>query len=119
MGDSYDYPMCYPENDGVVAVDRDSYLSNGKLKISSGYIKRGLESLPWTGTKAPWTPLVSYISDKKMLHKGAIEDGVLQFDCKILPFSKVFTASTDFCSSCEDLESTCSENTCSENASES
>jgi hypothetical protein len=47
--------------------------------FSSGYIRRKIHLLPKQGTVAPWRNVQNYALDRKVIGKGPIEDGVLQF----------------------------------------
>merc|ERR1712046_325384 len=103
--DSCNYATCYPQHNGVAVANRQAYLNNEELKVSSGYIQRGLESLPWTGTEAPWATLTSYMSGKKKLQLCAIEDGVLQFHGHMLSRDNLWTHKATVCSPGVDLDS--------------
>ncbi len=48
--------------------------------FSSGYMQRGLEQMPRQGDHAPWLNPQDFARDKKMIRKGALEDGALVFD---------------------------------------
>lgn len=47
--------------------------------FSSGYIKRGISSLPRTSTAMPWKLTQDYLIEKKVLTKGPVDDDVIQF----------------------------------------
>jgi len=47
--------------------------------FSSGYIQRKKHLLPKQGTTSPWRNTQNYALDKKIIGKGPIEDGSLQF----------------------------------------
>ncbi|WP_454197429.1 flavin-containing monooxygenase [Nocardia sp. Marseille-Q1738] len=47
--------------------------------LTSGYIKRGDAVMPRQGTNGPWQVINNYFRDRKLLRKGALEDGVLTF----------------------------------------
>jgi len=47
--------------------------------FSSGYIQRKKHLLPKQGDRPPWVNTQHYMLDKKITHKGPIDDGVLQF----------------------------------------
>ncbi|WP_405165026.1 NAD(P)/FAD-dependent oxidoreductase [Nocardia sp. NBC_01499] len=47
--------------------------------LTSGYIQRGDAVMPRQGTRGPWLVINNFFRDRKMLRKGAIEDGVLTF----------------------------------------
>jgi cation diffusion facilitator CzcD-associated flavoprotein CzcO len=53
----------------------DSVMSD----LKSGYVERANAVLPRQGTRLPWRILNQYETDKVMLTKDPIEDGVLQF----------------------------------------
>ena len=50
------------------------------LDFTSGYIQRHLDQLPKSGSKAPWKLDQSYFSDLKVISKGKINDGVMEFE---------------------------------------
>jgi len=47
--------------------------------FSSGYIQRSISELPRNTTKMPWKLNQNYLEDRKILLKGAIDDGIIQF----------------------------------------
>ncbi|MGO4615132.1 flavin-containing monooxygenase [Nocardia sp. 2YAB30] len=47
--------------------------------LTSGYIQRGDAVMPRQGTNGPWQVINNYFRDRKLLRKGALEDGVLTF----------------------------------------
>ncbi len=47
--------------------------------FSSGYIQRALDELPRSAVKYPWRLNQDYIEDRRLLRKGPIDDGILQF----------------------------------------
>jgi hypothetical protein len=47
--------------------------------FSSGYVRRAMERFPRQGDREPWVNPQNYRSDKAMIRRGEIEDGVLQF----------------------------------------
>jgi cation diffusion facilitator CzcD-associated flavoprotein CzcO len=49
------------------------------LDFSPGYVLRIVDKLPSLGSKKPWKLEQNYFYDKKILIKGAIEDGVIEF----------------------------------------
>jgi len=51
--------------------------------FSSGYIQRKKHLLPKQGTASPWLNTQNYTLDKKVIGKGPIEDGFLQFTNKV------------------------------------
>ncbi|WP_425295777.1 hypothetical protein [Nocardia abscessus] len=64
----------------AVATDRDrgaDSVMGGAL--TSGYIQRGDAVMPRQGTNGPWQVINNYFRDRKLLRKGALEDGVLSF----------------------------------------
>ncbi|WP_067893867.1 flavin-containing monooxygenase [Nocardia vaccinii] len=66
----------------VVAVPREGDRSDDSMMggaLTSGYIQRGDAVMPRQGTNGPWQVINNYFRDRKLLRKGAIEDGVLEF----------------------------------------
>jgi monooxygenase len=47
--------------------------------FSSGYFQRSMAILPKNGAEQPWKLNQDYLLDRKILLKGALDDGVLQF----------------------------------------
>jgi len=47
--------------------------------FSSGYIQRRKHLLPRQGDRAPWVNTQNYLLDRKIIHEGPIDDGVLRF----------------------------------------
>lgn len=47
--------------------------------FSSGYIQRKMHLLPKQGDHGPWINTQDYGLDKKLIHDGDIEDGILEF----------------------------------------
>ncbi|HWU69056.1 MAG TPA: NAD(P)/FAD-dependent oxidoreductase [Stenotrophobium sp.] len=51
--------------------------------LSSGYIQRAADRLPRQGNRRPWQVVQDYLRDIPVMRRGAIEDGVLEFDGKV------------------------------------
>ncbi len=49
------------------------------VDLSSGYIKRALDRLPKSGSKAPWRLKQNYLVDLRVIRNGKIDDGTLEF----------------------------------------
>jgi monooxygenase len=49
------------------------------LDFNSGYVLRSIDHLPKQGSKEPWKLRQNYPVDLRMLRRGAVEDGVMQF----------------------------------------
>ncbi|MCP5348756.1 MAG: NAD(P)/FAD-dependent oxidoreductase [Gammaproteobacteria bacterium] len=47
--------------------------------FNPGYMKRGLHLFPQQGDHLPWRNTQNYLLDRKLLGKGLLDDGVLQF----------------------------------------
>lgn len=47
--------------------------------FSSGYMQRMMPMLPKQGDRAPWVNVQKYSADRKLLRKGDIDDGAMQF----------------------------------------
>jgi monooxygenase len=60
--------------------------------FSSGYMQRGLEQMPRQGDHAPWLNPQDFARDKKMIRKGALEDGALVFDNPVAVTARVLEA---------------------------
>ncbi len=48
--------------------------------FTPGYMQRMMHLLPKQGDKAPWLNTQNYARDKKVIHHGLLEDGVLSFE---------------------------------------
>lgn len=60
------------------AEEADRIADDEVFDFSSGYIQRALHRFPRAGHEMPWHLSQDYLSDRKLLLEGAIEDGVLQ-----------------------------------------
>lgn len=49
------------------------------LDFTSGYILRYIDRLPKVGDRGPWQLQQNYFHDRKVIHKGKINDGHLEF----------------------------------------
>jgi cation diffusion facilitator CzcD-associated flavoprotein CzcO len=49
------------------------------VDMTSGYLQRAKDELPKQGSKAPWRVHMNYARDWLTLHRGRIDDGVLEF----------------------------------------
>ncbi|QLY30563.1 flavin-containing monooxygenase [Nocardia huaxiensis] len=70
----------------VVAVPKPGDRSEHSLMggaLTSGYIQRGDGVMPRQGTNGPWQVINNYFRDRALLRKGALEDGILQFNRRI------------------------------------
>ena len=47
--------------------------------LSSGYVQRALPSMPSAGDRDPWRLKQNWFFDRRLIRKGAIDDGVLEF----------------------------------------
>jgi cation diffusion facilitator CzcD-associated flavoprotein CzcO len=50
------------------------------MNFSSGYIQRAVGDMPKEGTRSPWKMYQNFLRDKAHLTRGAIDDGVMQFE---------------------------------------
>ena len=53
--------------------------------FSSGYMQRVMHLFPKQGDREPWINPQNYSVDKKMFRKGAVDDGVMQFERAKVP----------------------------------
>jgi monooxygenase len=51
--------------------------------FTSGYMQRGLGEFPKQGDRDPWLNTQDYGRDKVIIRKGALDDGVLDFDNRV------------------------------------
>lgn len=49
------------------------------LDFNSGYVLRALKELPSQGSKPPWRLYQNYIKDLRMLRRGRLDDGTMEF----------------------------------------
>ncbi|MFT4568685.1 MAG: monooxygenase [Saprospiraceae bacterium] len=49
------------------------------LDFTSGYIVRYIDNLPKVGNKGPWQLQHNYLHDRKMIIKGKVDDGYMEF----------------------------------------
>ena len=49
------------------------------VDLTSGYIKRALDTLPKSGSKAPWRLKQNYLIDLRVIRSGKLDDGTLEF----------------------------------------
>lgn len=71
--DEHGYDQCTPrQNDPNLELE-------DWLDFSSGYIRRKMHTLPKQGTTKPWKLDQNYLTDRKIIGKGKIDDGVMEF----------------------------------------
>jgi len=49
------------------------------LDFNSGYVLRALNDLPSQGSKPPWRLYQNYVKDLRMLRRGRLDDGTMEF----------------------------------------
>lgn len=49
------------------------------LDFNSGYVVRALSELPSQGSKPPWRLYQNYVKDLRMLRRGRLDDGTMEF----------------------------------------
>ena len=49
------------------------------LDLTSGYIQRAMDKFPKQGAKIPWRLHQNYARDLRMLQRGSVEDGAMEF----------------------------------------
>ena len=49
------------------------------MDLSSGYIQRSLDIMPKSAVSYPWRLNQEYVSDRKIMRRSDVEDGVLAF----------------------------------------
>jgi cation diffusion facilitator CzcD-associated flavoprotein CzcO len=65
--------QCTPRRRGV-SIDEAPFLD-----LTSGYIQRAIDKFPKQGAKIPWRLHQNYARDLRMLQRGSVEDGVMEF----------------------------------------
>ena len=68
--------MCIPT---LRDEDREMPADDWIRDFSSGYIQRKMHLLPKQGDRWPWTNSQNYLSDRKTIGEGPVDDGVLRF----------------------------------------
>jgi len=71
--DAHGYRRCVPE------VSDPSVTEQPLLDFTSGYVLRSLEHFPKQGSKEPWKLRQNYAYDIRMIRRGPIDDGSMQF----------------------------------------
>jgi monooxygenase len=66
--------QCTPRRDGSEVGEMPL------LPLASGYIQRGIASLPKQGSQKPWKVNQNYLRDIFMLRLGEVDDGTMEFD---------------------------------------
>jgi len=71
--DRHGYTQCTPRK-----TDPD-IREEPALNFTSGYVQRGLDTLPHQGNKRPWKLYQNYLLDLLMLRFGGLNDGTMEF----------------------------------------
>jgi monooxygenase len=71
--DRHNYRRCMPHNDDTGIEPLPS------LDFSSGYVQRGVATMPKQGSKRPWRLYQNYALDVVSLRFGKVDDGVMQY----------------------------------------
>jgi monooxygenase len=71
--DAHGYRRCVPE------ITDPSIVEQPLLDFTSGYVLRSLDQFPKQGSKEPWRLRQNYAYDIRMIRRGRIEDGAMQF----------------------------------------
>ncbi len=66
--------VCVPVNDDPALPTRPL------LDFDAGYVRRSIDQLPKSGSRAPWQLGMSYLHDLVTLRHRTVVDGVMQFD---------------------------------------
>ncbi|HEX3239193.1 MAG TPA: NAD(P)/FAD-dependent oxidoreductase [Solirubrobacterales bacterium] len=77
--DAGGYDVCVPE------ITDPSVNEEPLLDFNSGYVLRALDGLPKQGSKEPWKLRQSYPYDLRMMRRGSLLDGSMQFRRKGAP----------------------------------
>jgi hypothetical protein len=71
--DQHGYSVCTPRV-------RDPHIEEEPIiDFNSGYVLRGLDSLPRQGSRTPWRLHQNYVKDLRMMRYGRVEDGTMEF----------------------------------------
>ncbi len=71
--DEHSYSSCAPR------VSDPTVKPEPVLDFNSGYVLRALKELPSQGSKPPWRLYQNYIKDLRMLRRGRLDDGTMEF----------------------------------------
>jgi monooxygenase len=71
--DRHNYRQCVPHNDDPALEEMPH------LQFTSGYVQRGIASMPKQGSRRPWRLYQNYALDIVSLRFGKIDDGVMQY----------------------------------------
>ena len=71
--DQHGYDVCTPR------VSDPDIEEEPIIDFNSGYVLRGLDSLPRQGSKTPWRLHQNYVKDLRMMRYGRVEDGTMEF----------------------------------------
>jgi monooxygenase len=71
--DSRGYDTCVPVNDDPTVTERPF------TDFSAGYVRRFIDQLPRSGSRAPWRVSMNYPRDVIALRYGKINDGTMRF----------------------------------------
>lgn len=71
--DQHGYDVCMPR------VKDPDIEDEPVIDFNSGYVLRGLDSLPRQGSKMPWRLHQNYVRDLRMMRYGRVEDGTMEF----------------------------------------
>ena len=71
--DAHGYRRCAPE------ITDPSVTEQPLLDFTSGYVQRSLDRFPKQGSKEPWKLRQNYALDIRMIRRGPIDDGAMQF----------------------------------------
>jgi cation diffusion facilitator CzcD-associated flavoprotein CzcO len=67
------YAQCTPR------ANDSSVVEEPILDFNSGYVQRGLHTLPRQGGKTPWRLHQNYVKDLSMMRFGRVDDGTMEF----------------------------------------
>lgn len=71
--DRHGYTQCTPRKHDPTIAEEPA------LNFTSGYVQRGLDTLPHQGSKRPWKLYQNYLLDLLTLRYGALNDGTMEF----------------------------------------
>ena len=58
------------------------------IGFSSGYVRRAIDRFPRQGSTTPWKLHQNYARDVRLLQRGSVDDGVMEFSNPAVPLAR-------------------------------
>ncbi len=91
--DEHGYTQCMPSAPGR------RYERQPLIDFRSGYVLRSIDALPRQGARAPWRLYQNYARDIRLLRRGTLEDGAMQFSSPVRTAMPAMARSDSYVSS--------------------